>query len=190
MSRQWKPRHSNHFALALAPILLTGAGTKGQTLETPNPLPLPGPAQSQGHHAPSYRVFVANVSLPTMTLVTNRIFLVGDKVRLDLDSGQQKVLQQVKPLADQFGVPASLVERMVGRYATNEMRPTAAIREMREAVTDYKYLVEKWNLYRPPAGNEKLKMDALQLLQVGDLEKAWGMYNALPRPAPPGGLRE
>ncbi len=122
-------------------------------------------------------------------MVTNRVFLIADKVRLDLDSGQEQVLGQAKMLADQFGVPAPLLQRMVGYYATNATSPAAAIREMREAVTDYKYLVEKWNLYRPPTGNEKLKIDALQMLQAGDLEKVWGMYNALPRPAPPGGLR-
>jgi hypothetical protein len=156
-------------------------------LETPPPLP--SSAQSQGHHAPSYRIFAANVSLPSISMVTNRVFLIADKVRLDLDSGQEQVLGQAKMLADQFGVPAPLLQRMVGYYATNATSPAAAIREMREAVTDYKYLVEKWNLYRPPTGNEKLKIDALQMLQAGDLEKVWGMYNALPRPAPPGGLR-
>lgn len=189
MSRLWKPRYSRHFALALAPILLARAGTQEQSLETRNPPALPGSAQSEGRHAPSYRVFAAKVSLPSITVVTNRVFLVADKVQLDLDSGQEQILRQVNPLSEQFGVPAPLLQRIVHRYVTNAPSPTAAIREMREAVTDYKYLLERWNGYRPPAGNEKLKMDALQLLQAGDLEKAWGMYNSLPRPAPPGGLR-
>lgn len=189
MSRLWKPRYSKHFALALAPILLARAGTQEQGLETRNPSALPGSAQSEGHHAPSYRVFAAKVSLPSITVVTNRVFLVADKVQLDLDSGQEQMLEQVKLLADQCGVPAPLLQRTVGRYATNATSPAAAIREIRETVTDYKYLLERWNGYHPPVGSEKLKTDALQVLQAGDLERVWGMYNSLPRPAPPGGLR-
>jgi len=53
------------------------------------------------------------------------------------------------------------------------------------AVTDYKYLSEKWARYRPSARGEPVKTQALKYLQAADLESAWRMFIDLPKPGPP-----
>ncbi len=61
--------------------------------------------------------------------------------------------------------------------------------KLRVMVIDYKYLLARWTQYHPPTGQEKVKTDALLALQGGDIDKAWKMYIALPRPDPPTGFR-
>lgn len=36
---------------------------------------------------------------------------------------------------------------------------------------DYKYLLERWARYHPPAAEERLKTNALQLVQAGNLRR-------------------
>ena len=144
----------------------------------------------KGYQMERYKAFARQAEIPAIT-VTNRTTLeVAGTVKIDLNRLAQLSIQEKKALAGQFGVPAAVIGKVAERAAVNPP-PNAAqfARDIRTAVVDYRFLQGEWKRYNPPAESQQIKADALQILQGGDISKAWELYDGLQRPAPPGNLR-
>jgi hypothetical protein len=147
------------------------------------------PNQAPGRRHPAYQVFAYRLPLPSTVVASNQVLIVGGHCGLDLACRNQTA-PQLKIVADQFGVPVPVLQRFLDHLKdTPQANAESAAQQLRASVVDYKYLLEKWNQYQPPAASAQLKTDALKLLATGDLEKTWALFNSLPRPAPPAGLR-
>lgn len=145
-------------------------------------------AQARRH--PSYQVFAHHVALPSIIGVENSKLRVGEKVEVDISRWDQLSEHQKQTLADQFEIPVGAVHKLLERFTNNALlNVEQAGQELRTNLIDYKYLQEKWAQYIPPTGEEKIKTDALQALRVGEIDKVWETYLALPRPQPPAGLQ-
>ncbi|HWW03615.1 MAG TPA: hypothetical protein VNZ64_28185 [Candidatus Acidoferrum sp.] len=147
-------------------------------------------ASFQGRQHPSYQVFSSHAVLPSVTILDERSLDVAGEIRIevrrpDLLSSRQKLV-----LAALFGVPVAVPEKALRGFSSEgPVAPEQAAQQLRMTIIDYKYLRDAWTRYRPPAGMEQLKNTALLSLEAGEIDKAWEMYMALPRPQPPQGLR-
>lgn len=147
-------------------------------------------AWPRGHEPPGYQLFARQVSLPAIVVVDENTLAFGEGVKVNMRSLGPMSIREKKALAGQFEVPVEVLDKALRRASTKTQSNAAQwAQELRTLVIDYKYLQDRWNRYRPPGGQEKLKANALEALQAGEIEKAWEMYDALPRPQPPGGLR-
>ena len=128
--------------------------------------------------------------MPVITVADKATLEVGGTVKTDLNRLAQLSSQEKEALAGPFGVPAGVIGKVAERAANNPPPNAAQLaRDIRTAVVDYRFLQREWERYNPPTEGQKIKADALQTLQGGDLSKAWELYDGLPRPAPPGNLR-
>ena len=144
----------------------------------------------QARQHPSYQVFAHQSALPSITVVDQATLEVGDNVKIDVSRPDQLPDQQKEALADQFEVPVGVINKLFVRFSNPPPTDAAhAAQELRTTVIDYKYLQERLNKYHPPSGGEAVKTNALQALQVGDIDKAWEMYIAIPKPSAPTKLR-
>ena len=171
---------------------------KTQTLLPPSQGSQAAPTQSsslslrmaQGRQHPSYQVFAGGLALPAITVVDQATLDVGGRMKIDIGWLDQLSTQQKVALAEWYAVPAGVVDKFqecFAQAAPSDAKLVAG--KLRVTVIDYKYLLERWTKYLPPAGKEKIKTDALEALQVGDLDIAWKMFLDLPRPKSPDGLR-
>ena len=161
---------------------------KSQAAQTPSPSLSPLVPQARQH--PSYQVFAHQFPLPSITVVDQATLDVGGKVKIDVSQSEQLSDQQKEALADRFEVPVGVVSKLLVRFSKQSPVDAAQVaQELRITVIDYKYLQERWRQYLPPIGKAEVKTNALQALQVGEIDKAWEMYVALPRPSAPTGLR-
>jgi hypothetical protein len=173
-------------------------GSKGQTLPVPDggsraaqtPPASLSLVAAQGRKQPGYQVFAQRCTAPSITVVNETTLVIGGKQKIDVSRLDQLATQEKETLAGQFDVPVGVIDCLL-RGCTNQAPADAAglAGKFRVTVIDYKYLLERWTKYLPPAGTEKVKTDALLALRDGDLDKAWKMYNDLPRPEPPTGFR-
>jgi len=204
--RRWqlKPRRSRwsliRISLAAIAVLTQGLifGSDGQTLPPPakgRPSAKAEPASpellaAEGRRQPSYQVFACGCPAPAITVVNGTTLEVGGKQKIDVSRLAQLTAPDKQTLAGQLAVPVVVIDCLL-RGCTNQppADATGLAGKLRVTAIDYKYLLEQWTQYHPPTGGEKVKADALQALQGGDLEKAWAMYVTLPRPEPPGGFR-
>ncbi len=159
--------------------------------QAPPAQPAAGPSgPSQGRRHPSYQVFSSRVVLPPITVLDERILDVAGEVRIEVRRPELVTSRQKIVLAGLFGVPVAVLEKALpGLSSEAQAAPEQAVQRVRRTVIDYKYLRDAWTRYRPPAGEEQLKNTALQSLEAGEIDKAWDMYLALPKPQPPKGLR-
>jgi len=201
---QSKPRRSKlaliRISLAALVTLTQGMilGSDGQTLQPPDNGSQSAKAEpaspvllaAEGRRQPGYQVFASSCTAPAITVVNGTTLEVGGKQKIDISRLDQLTTPDKQTLAGQLEVPVVVLDCLL-RGCTNQTPAdaTGLAGKLRVTAIDYKYLLERWTQYHPPTGGEKVKTDALQALQGGDLEKAWAMYLTLPRPEPPGGVR-
>jgi len=149
-------------------------------------------AAAQGRQHPSYQVFAAQNALPTISTPDDATLTINGAVTINVQTPASIPAKDEAMAADQFGISPVVLSKILERISSNG--PPAApqfAKQLSSAVLDYKYLVAKWTGYHPPTGTEELKTKttALQVLQAGDIDKAWVLFMALPRPQAPAGLR-
>lgn len=128
--------------------------------------------------------------MPALTVVDQATLDVGGRMKIDVSRLDQLNEQQKGALAEWYAVPAGVVDKFQESFTQEASSDAArAATKLHVTMIDYKYLLERWTKYLAPAGKEKIKTDALEALQVGDLDKAWKMFLDLPRPKSPTGLR-
>ena len=144
----------------------------------------------QGRQMERYKAFARQAEMPAITVTNKATLEVGGTIKADLNRLAQLSTQEKEALAGQFGVPAGVIGKVAERMATNAPPDAARFaQDLRTAVVDYRFLQGEWKRYNPPAEGQKVKADALQALKVGDINRAWELYDGLQRPAPPGNLR-
>jgi hypothetical protein len=144
----------------------------------------------KGRQMERYKAFARQTEMPAITVTNNTTVEIGGAVKTDLTRLAQLSIPVKEALADQFRVPAGVIGKVADRTSTNSPPNTAQfIQDIRTAVVDYRFLQGEWQKYRPPTEGQKVKADALQALKVGDINKAWELYDGLQRPAPPDNLR-
>ena len=120
--------------------------------------------------------------MPSITVVDQVTLEVGGRMKIDTSRLDQLSTSQKEALAGRYAVPAGVVDKFLERFAQEGSSDAPRVAaKFRITVIDYKYLLEFWTKYPSAAGNENIKADALQALQVGDLNKAWKMFLDLPR---------
>ena len=175
-------------------IMLTNAGEGSTQAVTAVPAKTVGAPQAttpeQWRRHPSYQVLESRTTLPTIEVAAKGTLKLGDHLTLELARAAELPDEQKKALAAQFELPVAALDKFLqGLIAKPGLDTQQAAKELRTQIIDYRYLRERWNQYRPPPGQEKIKTDALQSLEAGDLDKAWQMFVALSPPAPPGQLQ-
>ncbi len=145
---------------------------------------------AQGRGQPSYQVFAFRCTSPSITVMNETTLEIGGKQKIDVSRLDQLDRAEKETLAGQFDVPVSVVDNLQKSCSKQAPADAAEVAgKLRVMVIDYKYLLEKWTEYHPPTGQEKVKTDALLALQGGNVDKAWEMFAALPKPRPPTGFR-
>jgi hypothetical protein len=158
-------------------------GTQTATVEKPPYVP-------QGRQMQRYKAFARQAELPVITVTDKTTLEVGGALKTDLSRLARLSVQEKEALAGQFGVPAGVIGKVTERAVNHPPESAAQFAEdIRAAVIDYRFLRGEWQRYTPPTEGQKLKANALEALQAGDISKAWKLYDGLQRPAPPGNLR-
>ncbi len=189
---QSKPRRSRSalIRLSLAAVVILTQGMllapagESRTAKAEPSSPSLIAAQERGQ--PSYQVFANRFTSPAIAVVNETTLEIGGKQKIDVGRLDQLAGAEKETLAGQFDVPVGVVDNLL--ESCSKQAPTNAVEvagKLRVMVIDYKYLLERWTQYHPPTGEEKVKTDALLALQGGDVDKAWEMFAALPRPKPP-----
>jgi len=148
-------------------------------------------APARGRQHPSYQVFVAQTLLPPI-YAPDKSTIVVDGKEISLRRNDPQPGNKKSAVADHLGIPVPVLNQALEQASSNPaFDADQAAQQFRTAVLDYKYLQDRWTRYHPPAGTEQLKAKthALQILQDGQITKAWEMFMALPRPQPPSGFR-
>ena len=160
-------------------------GPDTQTPRVQKPVYIP-----QGRQMKRYEAFARQAELPSISITSNTVLQVGGVLNTDTTRLAQLAPREKEALSEQFGVPVSVIDRLVQRLAGSSS-PTAAQlgQQIRTAVIDYRFLRIEWERYHPSAEGEKTKAAALEALQAGDISKAWELYDGLGRPQPPGSVR-
>jgi hypothetical protein len=181
-------------SLALGAVLIYPPGAL-QAADAPAPK---SAAEPQGHQMRRYQAFARQAALPSITITSEATLAVGTAAKVNTSELAQLSAHDMDALADQFGVPATVIAKLVQR-ASGNLAPGAAqfAQDLRTAVVDYRFLQGEWGRYHPPTEGQPAKADALQALQAGDIAKAWELYDSLgipPAPAiappqPPANLR-
>ena len=191
--------------LALAVMIGGSAGVPGELLSAAGEASAPpsvasgvnGPTNppaatsaDQWRHHPSYQLLESRTELPALEVAAKGTLKIGGRWTLELSRATELPAEQKQALAAQFEVPVAAFDKFLQRLASRQgLDAEQGAKELRTLIIDYRYLRDRWNQYRPPAGQEKLKTDALQCLDAGDLDKAWQMFVALSPPAPPSQLQ-
>ena len=138
---------------------------------------------------PSYQVFALRAELPAISALDERTIVVSGKERSSFKLDEELRAKEMKAMAEQFRVPATVISAFLKGVGKREhIGAERVAQELRITVIDYRYLNEQWNRYHPPPAQESIKAAALHALEAGDIEKAWEMFVALPRPKAPQGL--
>lgn len=138
---------------------------------------------------PAYQVF-AQAHLPTITVMDSKTLDFGGKLKLDISKADSLVAAETTALAARLEIPVDFLAALVQKLSANaQLNGEELAHQFQIAVTDYKYLSEKWARYHPPDGGEPVKLQALKCLQAADFERAWRMFIDLPKPKPPAAVR-
>lgn len=138
---------------------------------------------------PAYQVFVAQMSLPAITAITNQTLSVGG-LTLGLSKADTIRLEEKNALTQRLQIPGEFFTALVQKLSANAQASGEELaNQLRTSVLDYKYLSKKWAQYHPQTGGESVKTEALKCLQAADLERAWQLFMDLKKPAPPTGLK-
>jgi len=144
----------------------------------------------QGRQMERYKAFARQAEMPVITVTDKTTLEVGGMVKTDLNRLARLSSQDKETVAGQFGVPAGVIGKAAELAVNNPPHDAAQLaQEIRTAVIDYRFLHGEWERYNPPPEGRKIKADALEALQAGDISKAWELYDGLQRPTPPGNLR-
>ena len=139
-----------------------------------------------GQQMERYQAFARQAELPVIMVAGNTTLEVGGTVRTDLNRLAVLSLQEKEALAGQFGVPAAVIGKVAERAANHPpLNATQFAQDIRAAVIDYRFLQREWERYHPSAAGQKIKEEALAVLQAGDISKAWELYDGLQRPSAP-----
>jgi len=134
---------------------------------------------------PAYQVF-AQTHQPTITVKDSKTLNFGGALKLDVGKPDSIVTTEKNALAARLEIPVEFLTALVQKLSANaQLNGEELAHQFEVAVTDYKYLSERWARYHPPAGGEPMKLQALNCLQAADLEKAWRMFIDIPKPKPP-----
>ena len=142
-------------------------------------------AARQARLHPSYQVFEAQTRLPEMWTLDNGVLIVGGNLSLGFHPFYRMTAHDKAAVAQLLQIPTELLTALVQKLSTNQLSGEDLTVQFRTAVIDYKYLAQRWACYRPAAGGEAVKAEAMKCLEKGDLEKAWQMFIDLPKPSPP-----
>ena len=152
----------------------------------------------QGRQMERYKAFARQAKLPPITVTDNIMLEVGGMVKLDVTRLGRLASREQETLAEQFGVPVGVIEKLVRRVADGSPPAAGQVAEQfRQAVIDYRFLQIEWDRYHPPLGGQATRSEALAALQAGDITQAWRLYDRLRKPqapaigapAPPANLR-
>jgi|SRR5579862_2192678 len=169
---------ASSFAPAEEPSAISNQATQTQ-FATPQ-----GVFNARRH--PSYQVFVAQLSLPAITVMNGKTLNVAGQLKMDFNKADNIDAEEKNALAQRLQIPVEFLTALVRKLSTNaQLNGEELAHQFQVEVTDYKYLSEKWARYHPPAGGEPVKQQALNCLQAADLERAWRMFIDLPKPKPP-----
>jgi hypothetical protein len=135
---------------------------------------------------PSYQVFALNLGLPSIAVLNENSLQLAEKYVLEFGRGVELTKQQAAEIGQAYNVSEALIFSLHRRYSSSPRKADQLKRHFQNAITDYRFLEKKWNQYKPPAGSERLKSEALELLKTGDVEHVWILYHNLPKPDAPG----
>jgi hypothetical protein len=142
-----------------------------------------------GYSMSRYQAFARQAALPNMTVAAGNLE-VGDKLTIPINPPAELTAEQQAALTNLLQVPVGVITNCFASLTNQPAgEPQAFAQKLRAAATDYKFLSSEWTKYQPQGEAQKVKAQALQLLEAGDIAQAWDLYDALPRPAPPMGLR-
>jgi hypothetical protein len=137
---------------------------------------------------PSYQVFSSRMVIPEITARDALTLGIGSEISFKL--GQLLEAKDQQSIAAHLGVSPTLFSAFRTQINSQEhLEAQQAARQLKTSITDYFYLREQWNRYHPPPDRQKAKAEALAALEAGDIQTAWRLFGALPRPEPPRGLR-
>lgn len=144
------------------------------------------PYTPQGRQMKRYQAFARSAELP-LTIPTDKTTLeVGSRVKTDIRRLTQLSSQEKRALAEQFEVPVGVIEKLVQRVANvPHLEAADFAQELRTAAIDYRFLQGEWGRYHPPTEGQKVKAEALDALNAGEIGKAWELYDALGKPQAP-----
>jgi hypothetical protein len=145
-----------------------------------------------------YKAFARQLQLPAIRANNNTLLEVGETAKADVAQLGDLSATEKEKLGKEFEVPVAVINKLVRRAATaSPSSQDQFAQELRTAVIDYRFLQIEWGRYHPPAEGQQVKATALEALQVGELTKAWELYDGLRKPqapamaapAPPANLR-
>ena len=135
-----------------------------------------------------YSVFATQLSLPQVIVINDRSLDIGGLTRLEFGGTNQN--QATSALADRLQVPVATLDRLVQNLSTNtHIKGQELADSFRKAVIDFRFLEDRWTRVHPPQIDLEIKTQALNALRAGDIDRAWALFECLPRPRPPQGLR-
>jgi hypothetical protein len=141
----------------------------------------------QAYQMKRYQAFARQAEMPVIAATDKTTLEVGGTVKMDIKRLAQPSSKEQEALASQLGVPAGVIGKTLECASNNPAASTAQLaQDIRTAVIDYRFLQGEWGKYNPPPEGQKLKADALQALQAGDISKAWQLYDGLQKPQAPG----
>jgi hypothetical protein len=144
----------------------------------------------QGRQMKRYEAFARQAELPPIRVTNSTVLQIGGAVNTDATRLAQLSTSEMEALAGQFKVPVGVVSRLAKKLARSSAPAAEKLaQEIRTAVIDYRFLQIEWEGYHPTAEGQKTKATALEALRVGDISKAWELYDGLARPTPPANLR-
>ena len=144
----------------------------------------------QGRQMERYKAFARQAEMPVIAITDKTTLEVGGTLKADLNRLARLTVRDKEALAGQFGVPTGVIGKVAEHAASTPPGGAAQLaQDIRTAVIDYRFLQGEWERYNPPTEGQKVKADALEALQAGDISKAWALYDGLQKPAPPGNLR-
>jgi len=137
---------------------------------------------------PAYSLIAAQLSLPNIAAAAERVLEIDGTARLDFAAANES--PAASALAAQMRIPLSAMKGLIRQLANEtELTGPQLAASFRTELVDYKFLEERWNQFHPAGTALQVKQAALAALEAGDLERAWTLFEDLPKPRPPRQLR-
>jgi hypothetical protein len=119
--------------------------------------------------------------------------VIGERV-LKVDGGQLDLsgrdhFSVPSALAKKFGMPLNALNSVVGKLVDDEaLRGSDLATSLRTVVIDYRFLEDRWNRLHPAGLALQIKKQGIAALAAGDVDRAWALFESLPRPQAPANL--